>query len=177
MGKRLKRWELGGGVFAAVMGTLLHFAYTWSGENRLVAVVAAVNESTWEHMKLLFVPVFFWSVVQLWFHGQNYPNFLAVRAAAALAGLALIPVLYYTYTGILGQQLPWANILIFALAVAVTFWVDYRLLTVGWGGRQWQQMAGLLLLWAVAFLFVYCTFYPVKLPLWQDPVTGGYGIP
>ena len=177
MGKRLKRWELGGGVFTAVMGTLLHFAYDWSGQRSWVAMFAAVNESTWEHMKLLFVPVFVWSVVQLWFHGRNYPNFLAARTAALLAGLTLIPTLYYTYTGALGRQAAWANILIFFLAVAEVFWLDHRLLKRGWGGRAWQQLAGLLILWALAFLFVYCTFYPVKLPLWQDPVTGGYGIP
>lgn len=176
MQRRLIRWEWGGAMFTAVVGTLLHFAYAWSGENQLAAVVSAVNESVWEHMKLLFVPVFFWSVVQLWFHGRDYPNFLAARAAAVLAGLALIPVLYYTYTGVLGRRISWVNILIFFLAVTVTFLVDYRLLTTGWGRRPWQQVAGLVVLWAAAFLFVYCTFYPVKLPLWQDPVTGGYGI-
>lgn len=177
MQKRLIRWEWSGAVFTAIVGTLLHFAYGWSGENQLAAVVSAVNESTWEHMKLLFVPVFFWTVVQLWFHGKDYPNFLAVRASAVVVGLALIPVLYYTYTGILGRQISWLNILIFFLAVAATFLTDYRLLTAGWGSRPWQQLAGLAVLWAVAFLFVYCTFYPVELPLWQDPVTGGYGIP
>lgn len=176
MRRRLIRWEWGGAIFAAIMGTLLHFTYGWSGENQLAAVVSAVNESVWEHMKLLFVPVFFWSVVQLWFHGKDYPNFLAARAASVLAGLTLIPALYYTYTGALGLQLSWVNILIFFLAVAVTFLVDCYLLSTGWAGRPWQQMAGLVVLWAAAFLFVYCTFYPVELPLWQDPVTGGYGM-
>lgn len=176
MRKRLIRWEAGGAVFTAAVGVLLHFVYAWSGESRLAAVAAAVNESTWEHMKLLFVPVFVWSVVQLWFHGRNYPNFLAVRAASALAGLALIPVLYYTYTGILGRQFTWANVLIFFLAAAAVFWLDFRLLTAGWGSGPWRQAAGLLVLWAAAFLFVYCTFCPPELPLWQDPVTGGYGI-
>ena len=104
MGRRLIRWEWGGAVFTAIMGTLLHFAYEWSGGNPLAAVVGSVNESIWEHMKLLFVPVFVWSVVQLWFHGRNYPNFLAARTAAVLAGLTLIPVLYYTYTGVLGRH-------------------------------------------------------------------------
>ena len=176
MRRQLIRWERGGAVFAAIAGTLLHFAYGWSGESQLVAVVSAVNESVWEHMKLLFVPVFFWSVVQLWFHGKDYPNFLAARAAAVLIGAALIPVLYYTYTGALGLQRSWANILIFFLAVAVTFLADCRLLTSGWGSRPWQQIVGLAVLWTAAFLFVYCTFYPVELPLWQDPATGGYGM-
>ena len=36
---------------------------------------------------------------------------------------------------------------------------------------------GLLVLWGLAFLFVYFTFHPPGLALWQDPVTGGYGVP
>ena len=35
----------------------------------------------------------------------------------------------------------------------------------------------LLALWGLAFLFVYCTFHPPELGLWQDPVTLGYGLP
>ena len=177
MGKRLIRWEAAGAVFTAAAGTLLHFLYDWSGQRTWVGLFAAVNESVWEHMKLLFVPVFVWSVLQLWFHGRNYANFLAVRAAAALAGLALIPTLYYTYTGALGQRAAWADSLIFFLAAAAVFRLDCRLLQRGWGGRPWQQVTGLVVLWAVACLFVFCTVSPVELPLWQDPVTGGYGIP
>ena len=40
-----------------------------------------------------------------------------------------------------------------------------------------RQVAGLLVLWLLAFLFIYFTFRPPQLPLWQDPVTGLYGIP
>ena len=65
MRKRLLLWEAAGFLIAAAGGTLLHFLYEWSGEQLLAAVISAVNESTWEHMKLLFVPVFLFSVVQI----------------------------------------------------------------------------------------------------------------
>ena len=42
--------------FVLVLGTFSHFFFDWSGENRLVGIFAAVNESTWEHLKLLFFP-------------------------------------------------------------------------------------------------------------------------
>ena len=38
----------------SLLGTLLHFTYRWSGRNPLIA---PVNESVWEHMKLLFFPM------------------------------------------------------------------------------------------------------------------------
>jgi len=99
--RRLFRWEAVGFLFVCALGTLLHFAYAWSGGNALVGAFASVNESTWEHMKLLFFPMVLFSAVQFAVTGQNYPNFLAVRAVSVLAGALLIPVLFYTYTGAL----------------------------------------------------------------------------
>ena len=102
MRKRLFYWELAGFLFTAALGTLLHFVYDWSGGSTLAAAFSAVNESTWEHMKLLFFPALVFSVVQVWALGRTYPDLLEVRAISVLAGLALIPTLFYTYTGVLG---------------------------------------------------------------------------
>ena len=177
MNRKLFWWELGGFLWTAAAGTLLHFAYEWSGENIAVATFSAVNESVWEHMKLLVMPVFFFTVVQVWAQGELYPNITAVRPVTMTAGTLLIPVLYYTYTGAFGVQLPWVNIAVFYLAAAAVFLSDYRLLRTGRPSSPWAQLAGVVALWAVVFVFVWCTFRPVLLPLWQNPLTGTYGIP
>ena len=154
----------------------MHFTYGWSGEHVAVAAISAVNESTWEHMKILFFPFFFFSVAQVCLMGRNYPNFLAVRALSVLTGVGLIPVLYYTYTGVLGYHVPWADILIFYLAALGAFALDMALLRSGRFTEPWQQILGLVVLWALAFAFVFCTFRPPHLALWQDPVTGTFGL-
>ena len=176
MRKRLFFWELAGFLFTSAVGSLLHFVYEWSGGSLAAAVVSAVNESTWEHMKLLFVPMFLFSVVQACVLGKNYPNFLAVRAVSILTGLALIPVLYYTYTGVWGQMRDWANIAVFFLAALGAFLLDFYLLRRNRLSAPWQQVLGLIVLWALAFCFVWCTFRPVRIALWRDPLTGTYGI-
>ena len=176
MRKRLFFWELAGFLFTSALGSLLHFVYEWSGGSLAAAVVSTVNESTWEHMKLLFVPMFLFSVVQVWVLGKNYPNFLAVRAVSIVTGLALIPVLYYTYTGAWGQMRDWANIAVFFLAALGAFLLDFYLLRRNRLSAPWQQMLGLIVLWALAFCFVWCTFRPPHIALWRDPLTGTYGI-
>lgn len=176
MRKRLFFWEAGGFLFTAAVGTLLHFVYEWSGGSLLTAAFSAVNESTWEHMKLLFFPMFLFSVAQVCVLGKNYPNFLAVRAVSILAGLLLIPVLFYTYTGVLGFHVMWADVAVFFLAALGAFALDFRLLRQSRLSQPWQQVLGLAALWALAFCFVWCTFRPVPLALWRDPVTGRFGI-
>ena len=53
MKKSLTHWQIAGFFFVSVVGTLLHFLFEWRGESRLVALIAPVNESIWEHMKLV----------------------------------------------------------------------------------------------------------------------------
>ena len=146
MGKRLFYWELAGALFTAALGTLLHFVYDWSGGWGAAAAFSAVNESTWEHMKLLFFPMFLFSVVQVCCLGRNYPNFLAARGVSTVTGVALIPVLFYTYTGVLGRHLLWADIAVFYLSVLGAFALDFRLLRRGRFTSLWlwapQMKAG-----------------------------------
>lgn len=146
MRRRLFFWELAGFLFTGALGVLLHFLYEWSGGNTLAAAFSAVNESTWEHMKLLFFPMFVFSVFQVCIMGRNYPNFLAARAASILTGLVLIPVLFYTYTGVLGRNINWVDIAIFFLADLGAFLLDAWLLRRGKLTAPWQQILGLLIL-------------------------------
>lgn len=177
MRRRLLFWELGGFLFTGILGTLLYFAYGWSGGSALAAAFSAVNGSVWEHMKLLFLPLFLFSVVQVCLLGRNYPSLPAVRAVSAVTGAALIPILFYTYTGVAGRSFPWADAAIFVLADLAAFALDFRLLLRGRLSRGWQQLLGLAALWALAFCFIWCSFRPVRLPLWRDPAAGIYGIP
>ena len=134
------------------------------------------TSSTWEHMKLLFFPVFLLTLLQTCTRRAADTCIPAVRAISVFIGLSLIPMLYYTYTGIVGTHALWADIAVFILAAAGTFAADSLLTRSGRLRRPWQQIAGMLALWALAFCVVWCTFRPPQLALWLDPVTGRYGL-
>ncbi|HVB45893.1 MAG TPA: DUF6512 family protein [Streptosporangiaceae bacterium] len=52
------------GLMIVVAGTLLHFVYAWSGRTLAVGLLSPVNESVWEHTKLLVIPVLAVGVVE-----------------------------------------------------------------------------------------------------------------
>ena len=105
-------WQLAGFALSTLGGTLLHFLYDWTGKSILVSPFSGVNESTWEHMKLLFWPVFVFALVQrLFFRDQK--NYWCIKMAGMLMGLLSVPVLFYTYNGAFGQSPDWINISIF----------------------------------------------------------------
>ena len=123
----------------------------------MAGLFAAVNESTWEHMKLLAVPWVLFSLVE--YIALRTDGVAAPRAAGLLAGLAAIPTLFYTYKGIVGQGYMIVDILIFQVSVLLAFWVS-RVLQKGrrLAGGAWT-VAGLLVLlgiWAVAVFHALC---------------------
>ena len=177
MEKTLRRLQWGGFLFTALAGTLLHFLYDWSGENALIGAISAVNESVWEHMKLLFFPMLFAALVQRPILSGEYPVFWCVKLIGFAAGLFLIPALYYTYTGALGMELTWVDISIFYVAAAAVYLLETYLLRASHRrGCSFSRLAGILLA-ALAFLFLLWTFFPPQLPLFRDPLTLGYGFP
>ena len=87
MGGRVARWQLGGFLFVCAAGTALHFLYQWSGESVAAAPFAAVNESVWEHMKLLFWPMLLWAGAERAVLGGYSRGFWPAKALGTLLGL------------------------------------------------------------------------------------------
>lgn len=164
-----------GFLFVSIAGTLLHFLYDWSGQRVLFALFSAVNESIWEHMKLLFFPMLLWALLQSRFRTDTDCCFWGRKLFSTTFGLALIPALYYTYTGALGVWADWFNITIFFLSAAAAFGLEHHL-SRHTSACPLPQPLCVFLLFLIAAAFIFFTFYPPHLPLFQDPVTGTYGL-
>ena len=167
-------WQAAGFAVTTLGGTLLHFLYDWTGGSILIAPFSGVNESTWEHMKLLFWPLFLFALVQrLFFKDQE--NYWCVKLAGILLGLALIPVLFYTYNGVFGKSPDWINIAIFYISVLLVFLFEWWAFKQNWLQCKCPQLA-FVAICLIGVLFVVFTFAPPQIPLFQDPLTGSYGV-
>ena len=71
-------WQLFGFAAVSLCGTLLHFLYDLTGESVWAAPFSGVNESTFEHMKLLFWPMLAFAAVQ-WFFFREREDFFCVK--------------------------------------------------------------------------------------------------
>lgn len=93
MKRNLYLWQFVGFVMTVLGGTLLHFLYDLTNESVLVAPFSAVNESTWEHMKLMYFPLFVFALIQRRFF-REYKSFWCIKLIGIITGLVLIPVLF-----------------------------------------------------------------------------------
>lgn len=167
-------WQMLGFVFTGVLGTLLHFLFDWTGGSAIAALFSAVNESIWEHMKLLYYPMLIFAFVEYSQWGKKTPQFWCIKLIGILAGLALIPILYYTYTGILGLSADWFNITIFFIAAAAAFYLETKLFTKDKKCKISTDKA-FVILCLIGIAFTALTFTTPKRPFFRDPLTGTYG--
>ena len=174
MKKSINLWQLLGFAITVVGGTLLHFLYDWLGEAWWIAPFSGVNESTWEHMKLLFWPMFIYAIVQS-FYFKDIKGFWCVKLKGTLCGLILIPIFFYTYNGVIGKSPDWLNITIFFLSAAVAYIYETHLYNdkKACCGRS---RSDLVILCLIALSFVLFTFVTPQIGIFKDPLTGMYGI-
>ena len=90
MKREINLYLLGGFVFTALVGTLFHFAYEWSGNNIIVAAVSAVNESTAEHLKIFFFPTFIFGIFEYLKYGKEIGCFWKIKLEGILLGMLFI---------------------------------------------------------------------------------------
>ncbi len=173
MKRLIELWQFFGFAFTSLLGTLLHFLYDWLGGAIWIAPFSGVNESTWEHMKLLFWPMLLFSVAQSFFF-RDRRDFWCVKLRGILLGLFLIPIVFYTYNGAIGPSPDWLNITIFFICAAAAFLYETRQFKKETISCSHKLSIALLAL--LALLFVAFTFRTPKIGLFQDPLSGGYGI-
>ncbi len=174
MKKNLLIWQVAGITFTAVLGTLLHFFYEWTNL-KIFAPISAVNESTFEHMKLVFVPSFIFAIFQSFFAKKEFRCFWVVKLIGMLSGTLLIPILFYTLSGSFGQLSAITNITIFFVSVIAQYLIELFLFD-RLECKEWLSPLAIGILVSVMILFFVFTFNPPKIPLFLDPVTNGYGI-
>lgn len=167
MKKDMKLWQLVGFAFTSIAGTLLHFLYEWTGENKLAALFSGVNESTWEHMKLLFFPMFAFACVEYFFFKDD-KEFWCVKLRGIVSGLILIPTLFYTYNGVIGRSPDFINILIFFVSAAAAYYYETRLFEKD-GRKCRSSKLSLFTLCLIALTFFLFTFYPPTIGLFAEP--------
>jgi hypothetical protein len=161
MRKKIIVYHILGAVFATIFGSLLHFIYEISGYLKPVAVIGAVNESTWEHLKIAFWPVFIFLLIEYFIYGKNIKNFYFAKIKQLYTTPILIIVLFYGYTALIKHNL-FLDIFIFIIAIVIGYIVSYKILLWKKDFSKYNQLSNyidscfqLTLLFSVKKLFIF----------------------
>lgn len=165
--KKLKLYTIIGVFFVILVGTFSHFAYEWSGNNYFVGFLSPINESTWEHMKLLFFPMLFYSIIMNYKLKEKYPCIESALSFGILLGTFLIPIIFYTYTGIIGKNIFILDLLTFIISVIFSFYI------VNTFTLSCKMQKHIILLNSLLFILILCflifTYRSPDIGLFADP--------
>lgn len=174
MNRSIKLWSLWGFAVVSLGGTLLHYLYDFTVKNKTAALFSGVNESTWEHMKLLFFPMLFFGIVQSFFF-RDRQDFVCIKLKGILLGLILIPVMFYTYNGAFGKSPHFFNIGIFFASAAAVYFYEWKKFKEN-PRKRCPRLPAVVVIAIITAAFLVFTFYPPEIPLFMDPLTNSYGI-
>ena len=158
------KFEIISTIFIMIVGTLLHFTFGWSNNNPLVGTFSAVNESTWEHLKLLFFPMLISTIIGFFYKGKVIPNYLCAKVLGIILAMSFVVIFFYTYVGIIGTNFAIVDIGSFFIAVGLGQYVAYQKMQ---STSSCSNVIPIIILLVLCSCFLIFTFFnsPFKLPI------------
>jgi hypothetical protein len=157
----------------SVLGTVLHFTHNWFKRGILLHVFSAVNESTWEHMKLLVFPTIIVMIFQYILLKDIYPNLFLSLFVLYMVEVLTIPILFEPLRLIFKKVHLAITIIIFYIAILLGLYSQYIILHNGISFLN--EYISLILIVVSTIKFGVFTYIPPKIFIFKDPVTGRYG--
>lgn len=162
-------WSITGFFTVCILGTVNHYLYEWCGKNTIIGAFVPVNESVWEHLKLLFFPFMLFVAVEFIVYGRHIKGFLFSDFVGVLYGLIFIPVAFYAYSSIIGKSVVFVDIMIFIVAVAISFYIRYKRIKNENDVRHYMNIPAVILFLGVAALMIGLTYFPPSTAIFQSP--------
>ncbi|MGB9680451.1 MAG: DUF6512 family protein [Minisyncoccia bacterium] len=172
---KILKLEFFGFLFVVILGSLLHFTFELSQYSKVVAYFSAVNESTWEHLKLAFFPSLVFGIFEYFLIKDEVNNYLFAEILNLYLAPILIVIMFYGYLAIFQKDFFVWDIFTFVFAVFIGRFVRYKILVSKKLPGFFNKVA--LVLFIIIFVsFSLFTYFPPRFFLFKDPITGGYGI-
>jgi len=170
--KKIKNYSIFSTIFVIVIGALLHFTFKWSNYNPLIGAFSAVNESVWEHLKILFFPMLLTTIIG-YFYLDKPDNYICNKTKGILLAFAFIIVFFYTYSGIIGTHYPIIDIISFIIAVIIGETYSYKNIKLN---NTCNNKLAIITLLTLTISFIIFTFNTPHLGIFKDLSTNTYGI-
>ena len=164
-------------IICTLMGVFFHFAFKLLGGYAWLAPFVPVNESIWEHLKLIFVPyILFLMPIEYFLYGRHLKRFVSSRLIGVIAAMSFVVMEFYTIKGAFGEPPAAVNIIIYCIATLIAYIIPLFVASHARGDdTPTVKFISLVALAAIFAVFIAFTFYPPKLPLFLDPTGAGYG--
>ena len=160
-------------VVISIVGTLSHFLYDLTNHNKIIGLFAAVNESTWEHIKIALTPTLLWGLVDGIVYGTN-PNYFLAKTMSLIAIIIMMPLFFYGHKFIARKDYFVFDIISFYIVIIFSQIIFYLLLKVAPVSFAIRYLS-CVMLFVIFGCYMVFTLLPMKNFIFKDPLTNDYG--
>ena len=153
----------------------LHFIYDW-WPNSLFSIFAPVNESIWEHMKLIFTSYVFYGIFDyllLKKNKLNFNNFVFQLFIVPIIGIILYLIIFIPLYNNFGENMIISIGLLFIIIIIEEI-LSYLFLK--YKNIKFNNIIGVIGIIVVYIVFGYLTYKPIDNYLFFDTQESKYGI-
>lgn len=170
----LKKIKIIGVVAVFLLSFLLHFLYDIF-PNFLTSIFSPVNESIWEHMKIIFTAYLLYGGVEylIFREKTKWNNYLLQLFIVPLLGIMIYLSIYLPLFNIFGENMLISIVLLFVVIVVEEV-ISYYILSME--EIKNQRIIGILGIIIIYIIFTYLTYNPPKNYLFYDMKDQKYGI-
>jgi len=165
------------GVFIIFgLSIISHFMYEWF-PNIIFSIILPVNESIWEHMKLLVTPVLIFSIFEyIIYRKKNIPfnNFILSYSISVILGIIIYLAIYLPIDYIFGHSAIIAISLLFITFIIIEI-ISYYIMN--YNEIRYSNIIGISIIILIYIIFGYLTYNPIETYLFYDTEKNIYGIP
>lgn len=160
-------------IFLLAIGS--HFMYDVI-PTFITSILFPVNESIWEHMKLLVTPVLIFSVLEYFIYKYkniNYNNFILSYFISIMLGIILYLLIYLPINSLFGYNTIFAISLLFVIYIFIEY-ISYYIMNMN--VNKYNKILGIIGIICIYFIFFYFTYYTPDNKIFYDTANNGYGI-
>lgn len=155
-------------LFCAIIGTLSHFVYSWSGNATCLAPFVPIDESVFEHLKMLMYPVIVTTLIEAIIRKKHLASILGARSIGIASGCVGLTCFFFLYTGFSPQRsVVWIDIVSYYVFLGFIYLIS-ELLERKWSGNKAFEWVGFVLLLALVALFSFYIYYKPDALLFND---------
>ena len=161
-------------IIAFLLCFPLHFLYD-KFPCFITSIFAPVNESIWEHMKILFTSILVTGVIQKIYVSATklkYNNICLSNLIGAVLSIPIFLIMFLPFYYIIGENLP-VTIVIMFIAISISEFISYKIMN-----KPEHKLENTTILFTIGIylIFIFLTYYPPHNDLFLNPTTNTYGI-
>ena len=170
-----KRFVIVNAILTFLVGFLVHYLYQWLPN--VITTIFPVNESLFEHMKLIYYsPIISSIILYFWFKRKNYiiNNYLFGLIVSTIFNIIIFYLVYLPLYYEIGQSML-MTLSIYFITICLSNYLYYLIIEINNSKRL--NRISLVMILVIGGILTYFTYHPIMIDFFRDPENNTYGIP